>query len=122
MRISDWSSAVCSSDLVAVEAGGDHVFPDVASALRQRLDVVARELLAAAVAAAVQAQVLVAGEQCGIGERGGGVERVRPGVAAGGDDRMQLLDAALAAEPAGRSEEHTSELPLLMRISYAVFC
>src|SRR3546814_9252306 len=27
-----------------------------------------------------------------------------------------------AVEPAGRSEEHTSELQSLMRISYAVFC
>src|SRR3546814_10785699 len=30
-------------------------------------------------------------------------------------------DGALAVEP-GRSEEHTSELQSLMRISYAVFC
>src|SRR3546814_10824462 len=28
----------------------------------------------------------------------------------------------LSALPAGRSEEHTSELQSLMRISYAVFC
>src|SRR3546814_2246794 len=28
----------------------------------------------------------------------------------------------LSRTPAGRSEEHTSELPSLMRISYAVFC
>src|SRR3546814_2927466 len=32
-----------------------------------------------------------------------------------------VLAAALAASPA-RSEEHTSELQSLMRISYAVFC
>src|SRR3546814_8138983 len=30
--------------------------------------------------------------------------------------------AALPADPARRSEEHTSELQSLMRISYAVFC
>src|SRR3546814_2440525 len=30
--------------------------------------------------------------------------------------------AALAAAPLDRSEEHTSELQSLMRISYAVFC
>src|SRR3546814_2925302 len=29
---------------------------------------------------------------------------------------------ATAATPTGRSEEHTSELQSLMRISYAVFC
>src|SRR3546814_1225382 len=38
----------------------------------------------------------------------------------------QRLDAALGGEflqlHAGRSEEHTSELQSLMRISYAVFC
>src|SRR3546814_10747134 len=32
------------------------------------------------------------------------------------------IAAAPAAEPASRSEEHTSELQSLMRISYAVFC
>src|SRR3546814_5547338 len=40
--------------------------------------------------------------------------------------REQGLRAAVFAEsalrPAGRSEEHTSELQSLMRISYAVFC
>src|SRR3546814_2026030 len=30
--------------------------------------------------------------------------------------------AEMAEEGAARSEEHTSELPSLMRISYAVFC
>src|SRR3546814_4163847 len=30
--------------------------------------------------------------------------------------------AARVCEPVGRSEEHTSELQSLMRISYAVFC
>src|SRR3546814_7930170 len=31
-------------------------------------------------------------------------------------------DAGLLAYPSARSEEHTSELQSLMRISYAVFC
>src|SRR3546814_8948556 len=35
-----------------------------------------------------------------------------------GDPRLYYLQAVLAA----RSEEHTSELQSLMRISYAVFC
>src|SRR3546814_8220158 len=34
----------------------------------------------------------------------------------------QSLDALLARLVSGRSEEHTSELQSLMRISYAVFC
>src|SRR3546814_2926785 len=41
-----------------------------------------------------------------------------------GDDRAAIswYDRALRLAPAARSEEHTSELPSLMRISYAVFC
>src|SRR3546814_9667831 len=35
-------------------------------------------------------------------------------------DRRALVDEALGKR--GRSEEHTSELQSLMRISYAVFC
>src|SRR3546814_6643462 len=35
---------------------------------------------------------------------------------------LMLKDLGLAAEAALRSEEHTSELQSLMRISYAVFC
>src|SRR3546814_8308456 len=35
---------------------------------------------------------------------------------------LQLRSAIADLEAAGRSEEHTSELQSLMRISYAVFC
>src|SRR3546814_3394765 len=35
---------------------------------------------------------------------------------------FENLDYTPEAWQAGRSEEHTSELPSLMRISYAVFC
>src|SRR3546814_5711857 len=45
---------------------------------------------------------------------GCGVLRRRPGIAHG------LV--GLVQRPLGRSEEHTSELQSLMRISYAVFC
>src|SRR3546814_5604037 len=41
------------------------------------------------------------------------------------DDTMVesfCLDAGRSADGIGRSEEHTSELQSLMRISYAVFC
>src|SRR3546814_19892461 len=40
---------------------------------------------------------------------------------AGGGMREERIDLP-AVLPAGRSEEHTSELQSLMRISYAVFC
>src|SRR3546814_1141148 len=39
-----------------------------------------------------------------------------------GGDIADALNKAIAALNAARSEEHTSELQSLMRISYAVFC
>src|SRR3546814_8726149 len=51
--------------------------------------------------------------------------RVSPtGVVSGPDERIDAYAAlqALTTGPAWRSEEHTSELQSLMRISYAVFC
>src|SRR3546814_9675789 len=90
MRISDWSSDVCSSDLNAAVARH-----------RARLQIDGRIL---------------------------GVERV----AAGGPHRdrpverhlfrVHVVPAAGRGGLRGRSEEHTSELQSLMRISYAVFC
>src|SRR3546814_3446840 len=38
------------------------------------------------------------------------------------DGSSLRIDNAPATDPSGRSEEHTSELQSLMRISYAVFC
>src|SRR3546814_2258875 len=35
---------------------------------------------------------------------------------------LQTMHAAVSSVKRGRSEEHTSELQSLMRISYAVFC
>src|SRR3546814_1384530 len=61
-----------------------------------------------------------------IEERSGGVKRLRTLAANGKSDFVASDEPAYAmalgknAEP--RSEEHTSELQSLMRISYAVFC
>src|SRR3546814_1532679 len=81
MRISDWSSDVCSSDL--------------AEQLRNRLLRVP----------GVKKVVI-------IGER---PERIFVNFS---QERL----ATLGISPRERSEEHTSELQSLMRISYAVFC
>src|SRR3546814_1244289 len=111
MRISDWSSDVCSSDLggrAAQRSGADDdiiaLRPDDAG--QGRLD------------------LRSAGEGCGardIVERVGAVGRVDRHADDGGcaDRQRGKRDRALVA---GRSEEHTSELQSLMRISYAVFC
>src|SRR3546814_6192367 len=97
MRSSDWSSDVCSSDL---ELGA---FDDL------------RRLTAGGVGHA-EVDAL-------------GAHRLHGSVAEEGLRRRQPdeLDALLLrvgdlALRAGRSEEHTSELQSLMRISYAVFC
>src|SRR3546814_9458491 len=37
-------------------------------------------------------------------------------------ESCRRISASVPAQPLGRSEEHTSELQSLMRISYAVFC
>src|SRR3546814_3903909 len=83
MRISDWSSDVCSSDLRAA---------------------------------------------LGVSRRWHGpparaAQRSSPAQLAGRSRRFNLTETgSRPGKPRGRSEEHTSELQSLMRISYAVFC
>src|SRR3546814_3974718 len=111
MRISDWSSDVCSSDLqaalaedgVVARVQNAGVSGDTTAAGRQRLTYVLGN------AKAKPALVLL-----GLG----GNDMLR-GI--GPDQTRANLDAMLA-ELKKRSEEHTSELQSLMRISYAVFC
>src|SRR3546814_6287323 len=106
MRISDWSSDVCSSDLHAValeEARADppgrpHFLRKTAAPFDAHLDV-----------------------GCGqLAEPQFGHDREI------GDDRPTEPERDRRRHrPVGgcqRSEEHTSELQSLMRISYAVFC
>src|SRR3546814_9427609 len=91
MRISDWSSDVCSSDLVVRVAAVERL---------QRPHPLRR------IPVAENAKrSLPVGHVVGLLELAEG-ERRRIVRAASGD----------------RSEEHTSELQSLMRISYAVFC
>src|SRR3546814_7656066 len=47
---------------------------------------------------------------------------MRRSAAAGYQGRLLLEQGACAYDESSRSEEHTSELQSLMRISYAVFC
>src|SRR3546814_1973830 len=93
MRISDWSSDVCSSDLIA-------------GRLEQQLP--ARQPAVAIVEAA-------AGDDVPQKAVALGVDAIQP-VGEG------LRRAERPGHAGGRSEEHTSELQSLMRISYAVFC
>src|SRR3546814_1480670 len=99
MRISDWSSDVCSSDLV-----GD---ADVADAGE---DVAGHVAVAAG---GLARQVVLDPAQPLLGVRG---------VVVGNHRREQAGVVRVLAGADARSEEHTSELQSLMRISYAVFC
>src|SRR3546814_1945507 len=102
MRISDWSSDVCSSDLEG--EGGQR---GVERSQRQRAD--AHLLDRAAPDAAVHA-ARAEPARIGRGPTDSEPQRQRR------DERDQQ------GEREQRSEEHTSELQSLMRISYAVFC
>src|SRR3546814_2135706 len=103
MRISDWSSDVCSSDLRRFQP----LYLNISA--EKRPDVAADGALLPfpdqSFEAVICSEVL---------------EHVP-------DPRLVLDEIARVLKPGGcllltRSEEHTSELQSLMRISYAVFC
>src|SRR3546814_7673759 len=109
MRISDWSSDVCSSDLSVLQWAA----PSVDQALFQRL--LSQGGGEAGLASGDRASQAVIEGRATLSvvfvEKRSQSGRL-PWHAAG--------DAGLTGSP--RSEEHTSELQSLMRISYAVFC
>src|SRR3546814_5724788 len=122
MRISDWSSDVCSSDLLAhrgakvdvAQVGRDDRHPYLVGAVdlagTDGLDHVGHRVQGHRARAA------------GIDDQ---VADVVDRAAVRGLRAYQHVDLAVAEAVAGgyfRSEEHTSELQSLMRISYAVFC
>src|SRR3546814_4162014 len=132
MRISDWSSDVCSSDLAGAECVGDldvgvlagcpgilllhPLLPDffeIVKAFVRPIDIAAPTQVNQRAVQAFADQVLLAAAP----------------------PESDLVDRLRAVEPfcrriagieprslADRSEENTSELKSLMRISYAVFC
>src|SRR3546814_10321603 len=119
MRISDWSSDVCSSDLTVALAQVDRV----ALAVGQHLDLdvarVLEELLHVHHVVAERGLGFGLGGGDGVVERGLGVHHAHAAAAAaaGGLDDHRIADIATDREV--RSEEHTSELQSLMRSSYA---
>src|SRR3546814_4078130 len=142
MRISDWSSDVCSSDLSLLALGRNHDRAMSRGVARRRLKT-----------------NLINNDVIGVDEeRQAGIEDGCDGVGHDGDRvtmivRAKMLEFGLGEDISGigkgrhpcsinehgitaamvkvqvraehiinRSEEHTSELQSLMRISYAVFC
>src|SRR3546814_1306813 len=117
MRISDWSSDVCSSDLHAVAEGQLRVVHGVAVGVHGVL------LEAERAAQPVDRGQGVAVAQAGDDGAGGG-GCVGHGWLLGWTGRCHpmRLPRGRLVDFGIRSEEHTFELQSLMRISYAVFC
>src|SRR3546814_1746342 len=114
MRISDWSSDVCSSDLLGVfrKDVSDFVVPLVLDVTRE---VNGEQVL-------IQPYSTVAN---GSNARSQGVEVYAQHTldfGLGAQVNFTYNDTSVADITLDRSEEHTSELQSLMRISYAVFC
>src|SRR3546814_3393234 len=111
MRISDWSSDVCSSDLLLETTDGPRTGDDLRSLVEHARRF--RTLMTYAPRRYDQ-RLLEA-----LSLTGG----LDPAITTE-DGRRAAAERLVAwyGDQAGRSEEHTSELQSLMRISYAVFC
>src|SRR3546814_1220192 len=115
MRISDWSSDVCSSDLVADPTlGMEHEDADML-APRHRLD---RRRAGIARCRADDRDVGPAAREEGLEKL---AEQLQRDVLERQRRPVEQLQQPVAMVEL-RSEEHTSELPSLMRISSAVLC
>src|SRR3546814_3645280 len=127
MRISDWSSDVCSSDLQRVFGGAQFLAQALegAGVVVVAVDVaqLRRELFESRLVDAAVVLEAVAGAFAQLVDRPARMghadhRHVEP---AARDHRLQRGKDLLVGKVA-KSEEHTSELQSLMRISYAVFC
>src|SRR3546814_2115285 len=104
MRISDWSSDVCSSDLLNKARDRAHLLLGLVIAVTN-LDEVVRIIRGSPSPVAAREALLA---------REWPVAEIAPFI--------RLVEAIEHEVEGERSEEHTSELQSLMRISYAVFC
>src|SRR3546814_1348201 len=115
MRISDWSPDVCSSDLQALASAYLGPKPTGESP-GIRIDAIGRSGIRRMedMAGPLTTQPLPAIHDCDVHVH----EREADLNAAGATNHLDGAREVLQC----RSEEHTSELQSLMRISYAVFC
>src|SRR3546814_1314664 len=105
MRISDWSSDVCSSDLIALDPLVLHPNPRRLPGNQHARWIFQRPV-----------DRRVVGLHRPIRTLDGKVP------VQAGDVLLRIVGHRIGAHHDRRSEEHTSELQSLMRISYAVFC
>src|SRR3546814_6061963 len=118
MRISDWSSDVCSSDLSV-----HHHRPYGLAALHQFeafVDLVQTQCMGDEVVDVDLAVHIPVDDLGNIGTAACAAECRAFPFASG--NQLEGAGGDFGAGLGHRSEEHTSELPSLMRISYAVFC
>src|SRR3546814_3042657 len=134
MRISDWSSDVCSSDLLILLGGqprrgrqdtGRLAGPRIG--LAKDIGLIGNDAVVIGAAAPEHRR---GRHQRSLGrlddlEVAGAARLARDAIVARVDEAdifgRLLVEQRIAALRIGRSEEHTSELQSLMRISYAVF-
>src|SRR3546814_9816837 len=143
MRISDWSSDGCSADLTLITGYVDELVVDTAIRLFVVADIPAGLANNAVAGVTLRA---TAREGGGIGVQGTAITETTGANTAGKDTVFADITVGVAGDAARdgshsdnddytvqtatlavtktsrRSEEHTSELQSLMRISYAVFC
>src|SRR3546814_4891347 len=127
MRISDWSSDVCSSDLalLPIALAAIAIYPKARDVASDGVGIVGALVDVVDERREHAGPRLVGGKAVAvdiIGVDPGGNRRI-----SAESDRMPVLGTQTAVlRPPGaaaiRSEEHTSELQSLMRISYAFFC
>src|SRR3546814_6080290 len=128
MRISDWSSDVCSSDLFCCNGLGQHLLSDpfdvreTQACKAQRLHGVGVARSAGELSQHHEARkcftiIVIALAAVEVPDL-----RHHADCRLGGQSRYQFLPRNAGCADTVRSEEHTSELQSLMRISYAVFC
>src|SRR3546814_3838686 len=129
MRISDWSSDVCSSDLrsgASRQKAGDRLEPDDRRVSQDDLDRRPGSIRNAAPETLRRRREMPDSQNTDRHDQDRNGTRAI--VVAGRGLHTRALEpprsALLRSRPLSlrRSEEHTSELQSLMRISYAVFC
>src|SRR3546814_2189574 len=121
MRISDWSSDVCSSDLIAVYDAYADAWAIIHANLREALE--ATRIVDTETGATLNSGAKSAALSIFEGTKQRFFAQLLLSMKL--PSLLPAIDTAIAdghAVVVQRSEEHTSELQSLMRISYAVFC
>src|SRR3546814_10044201 len=120
MRISDWSSDVCSSDLYLRGEGGT---PTLDFRPRQQARQVARFAARLVHEEMLEHRHMLDRAEPGSADRVGGAPRnpELPRQPVGREADHHIFAPAPTLVARARSDEHPSELPSLLRFSYSVF-